>query len=102
MLFCLRRARPRQDDDWLIRLERTNLLQHGNPTQLRHFEIQHHDIGTFSPKEFDTLPTTICHNDGVALPTEERVQEISDTFLIVNHENLGHDALPWKHKTADT
>jgi hypothetical protein len=73
MLFRLGRASPRQDDDPLIGIETANLLQYGNPTQLWHFEIQHHDIGTFSPKEFDTLPTTIGEDHVIALPTEERV-----------------------------
>src|SRR6185295_5289672 len=44
----------------------------------------------FSAKDFQPLPTTIGEDDGVAFPTEERVEESSDAWLIVDHQNLCH------------
>jgi hypothetical protein len=66
-------------------------LQHGNSTHLRHVQVQHHDIGTFSPKEFHTLPTTIREDHVIALPTEECVEEISNAFLVIDYKNFRHE-----------
>src|SRR6185295_16164674 len=97
MLFCLRRASPGQDDDPLIGIETADLLQDGNPPQLRHFEIQHDDIGTLSPKQFYPLPTTIGEDYGVTFSAEKDVEKISDSLLIIDHENFGHDSSQYQN-----
>jgi hypothetical protein len=86
MLFRLRCASPRQGDDPLIGIETANLLQHGNSAQLRHIEIQHHDIGTFSPKKLHPLPTTSGKDYIISLQMVECVEETSDALLVVDHE----------------
>jgi hypothetical protein len=77
-LFHLRSSGPGKNDHRLIGFETVDLLQDRDPIHLRHIQIQHHDIGMFSAKEFQALSTTIGEYHVIALPTEEGVQEISD------------------------
>src|SRR4029077_16775861 len=87
-------SRSGQDDhrEFLIRIAK--LCEHRHAIHLRHFEIEDHGIGPFSPKEFQTLSTTIGEDYVIALPAEEHVEEISDTWLVVYHENLRHRLIP--------
>jgi hypothetical protein len=74
----------------LFGIELANLLQDREAIHPRHFQIKHHDIRPFSAKEIQTLLTTVSEDHVIALPTEERVEEVPDALLIINHKNLGH------------
>jgi hypothetical protein len=65
-------------------------LQDRESIDPRHVQIQHYDIGAFSTKDFQALPTTRSEYHLIALPPKERVEELPDALLIINHENHGH------------
>src|SRR4029077_8322140 len=90
LLLHLGSPAPRQHDDGLTTIETADLSQDGEPIHLRHFQIKHNDIGTFSAKELQALPTTLSEDHVIAFPPEEPVKEITDALLIINHQNLGH------------
>src|SRR2546427_487039 len=80
----------RQNDHRDYGIETADLSQDGEPIHFRHFQIKYDDIGACSAKALQALPTTFRDDHVIALPPEERVKELSDALLIVNHENFGH------------
>jgi hypothetical protein len=42
---------------------------------------------------------TVREDHVIALQAEECVEEISDSLLVVYHENLGHSHVPLQHRT---
>src|SRR5713101_4461516 len=89
LLLSLSSSGSRQNNHRHSGIETADLSQDGEPIHLRHFEVQHKDIGAFSAKALQTLLATFRDDHVIALPPEERVKEITDALLIINHENLG-------------
>jgi hypothetical protein len=75
-------------------IETTDLLQDREAIHPRQFQIQDHDIRVSSTINFQTLLPTVSNDDVISLPSEERVEEVPDTMLIINHQNFGHGSLP--------
>ena len=78
LLLRFRSPGPRQNDHRHSGIETADLLQNSEPIHPWHFQIKHNDIGALPAKKLQ------------ALPTEQRVEKISNALLIINHENLGH------------
>ena len=70
LLLYLRSPGPRQNDYRLLGIETADLPQDREPIHPRHVQIKNNDIGVFSAKELQALPTTLSEYNDIALPTE--------------------------------
>jgi hypothetical protein len=65
-------------------------VQDCQPVHLRHFQIEHNDIGVFLAEELEASLSILRKHHIIALPTEEGIEEMSDAPIIINHQNFGH------------
>ena len=72
----------RQNDHWLIELDPTYVFQNCDPIELRHVQIQYHDIGAFAAKELQAIPPTIGEYYVIVLLAEKNLKESPDDGLI--------------------
>lgn len=90
LLLRFKSPGPRQNDHRLLGIEAADLSQDREAIHPWHFQIEHNDISLCSAKDLQAFLTTVSKNYVISLPTEERVEKITDSWLIINRQNFGN------------
>src|SRR5436309_2837174 len=84
------RSHSSQDHHGRQGVDRANLCEDRESIQMGQVEVENRHLRSFLPEAFDARASVFCQHDLMPLALEHGLEQLTDTRVIINHENSGH------------
>ena len=90
LVFLDLRRSSTQDNHRRLRIDGTNLLQHGQPVHFRHPQVENRHTGIVLAEEIQPLEAAGSRMDVIAMTRQDGLQKVAIHAVVIDDKNFDH------------